>query len=67
MKQTITAPWDGRALGEVELADETIAERAIVAAERAFDAVRAMPTHARRDALRKSRRRSPRAPSSSPS
>ncbi len=53
MKQTITAPWDGRALGEVELADETIAERAIVAAERAFDAVRAMPTHARRDALRK--------------
>ena len=53
MKQTITAPWDGRALGEVELADDTTAERAIVQARRAFDAVRAMPTHARRDALRK--------------
>ena len=53
MKQTITAPWDGRALGEVELADEGAAERAIVGAEKAFDAVRAMPTHARRDALRK--------------
>jgi acyl-CoA reductase-like NAD-dependent aldehyde dehydrogenase len=53
MRQTIHAPWDGRALGEVELATEETAERAIGRAEKAFGAVRAMPTHARRDALRK--------------
>ncbi|HEY1957506.1 MAG TPA: aldehyde dehydrogenase family protein [Polyangiaceae bacterium] len=53
MRQTITAPWDGRALGEVELADDAAAECAAVASVKAFEAVRAMPTHARRDALRK--------------
>jgi len=53
MAQIIHAPWDGAPLGEVELADDTRAERAIVQAQRAFDAVRAMPSHARRDALRK--------------
>jgi len=53
MRQTIRAPWDGRPIGEVELASEDAAERAIVRAQTAFAAVRAMPSHARRDALRK--------------
>lgn len=50
---TIIAPWDGRALGQVELVDAAGAERAVVRAEKAFAAVRAMPAHARRDALRR--------------
>jgi len=53
MRKTVTAPWDARTLGEVDLADEPAAERAIDASVKAFDAVRAMPAHARRDALRK--------------
>ena len=53
MAQTIRAPWDGAPLGEVTLADEARAERAIAHAQRSFDAIRAMPSHARRDALRK--------------
>ena len=53
MRQTIHAPWDGAPLGDVELADAAKAERATLNAVKAFDAVRAMPSHARRDALRK--------------
>jgi acyl-CoA reductase-like NAD-dependent aldehyde dehydrogenase len=49
----VRAPWDGEVIGEVGLFDATRAERAIVNAEKAFAAVRAMPSHARRDALRK--------------
>jgi acyl-CoA reductase-like NAD-dependent aldehyde dehydrogenase len=52
-KAAIKAPWDGATLDEVTLADGAAAERAIVQAEKAFHAVRAMPSHARRDALRK--------------
>jgi len=53
MRQTISAPWDGEKLGEIDLADDARAERAIEDAASAFRAVRAMPSHARRDALRK--------------
>src|ERR1700729_3707681 len=53
MRQTIFAPWDGHALGEVELADEKEADRAIENASKAFDAMHAMPSHSRRDALKK--------------
>ncbi len=53
MQQVIRAPWDGAALGEIELADDASAERAVMRAEQAFSVVRAMPSHARRDALRK--------------
>ena len=53
MSQIIRGPWDGAPIGEIELCDESRAERAIANAEEAFDAVRAMPSHARRDALRK--------------
>jgi acyl-CoA reductase-like NAD-dependent aldehyde dehydrogenase len=52
MRRTVRAPWDDEPLGEVELAGEPAAEQAIARAQKAFDAVRAMPTHARRDALR---------------
>ncbi|HEY2369809.1 MAG TPA: aldehyde dehydrogenase family protein [Polyangiaceae bacterium] len=53
MAQTIHAPWDGAPLGEVEIADDARAERSIALAAAAFASVRAMPSHARRDALRK--------------
>jgi acyl-CoA reductase-like NAD-dependent aldehyde dehydrogenase len=53
MQTTIKAPWNGEALGEITLADAAAAERATSDAVRAFGAVRAMPSHARRDALRK--------------
>jgi glyceraldehyde-3-phosphate dehydrogenase (NADP+) len=49
----VAAPWDGQVLGEVELASDARAEKAVIDSQRAFDAVRAMPGHARRDALRK--------------
>ncbi len=49
----VRAPWDGQTLGEVELADAACAERAVVNARRAYDAIRAMPSWRRRDALRK--------------
>jgi acyl-CoA reductase-like NAD-dependent aldehyde dehydrogenase len=49
----VKAPWDGETLGEVVLADQSAAERAIARAKTAFEAVRAMPSHAKRDALRK--------------
>jgi glyceraldehyde-3-phosphate dehydrogenase (NADP+) len=52
MQSTVHAPWSGEPLGEVTLADEGAAERAVLAAQRAFAAVRAMPSHARRDGLR---------------
>jgi acyl-CoA reductase-like NAD-dependent aldehyde dehydrogenase len=50
--QPVRAPWDHAVIGEVELADDASAERVIVDAERASKAVRAMPSHARRDGLR---------------
>lgn len=53
MAQIVHAPWDGAPLGEVELANDARAERAIAESQRAFDGVQAMPSHARRDALRK--------------
>ncbi len=53
MLQTIHGPWDGAPLGDVELADDARAESGAIAAQRSFDAIRAMPSHARRDALRK--------------
>ncbi len=52
-KVAVKAPWDGETLGEVVLADQAAADRAVVQAKKAFEAVRAMPSHARRDALRK--------------
>jgi len=52
-KASIKAPWDGEVIGEIDLADDDARERAVVRAQQAFASVRAMPGHARRDALRK--------------
>jgi acyl-CoA reductase-like NAD-dependent aldehyde dehydrogenase len=52
-KLAVHDPWTGDRLAEVTTADAAHAERAVQAAVVAFQAMRALPSYARRDALRK--------------
>lgn len=47
----VTRPWDGRAIGRIELATERDLDRAIAGAKNAFGVMRDLPTHRRRAIL----------------
>ena len=47
----VTRPWDGRAIGRIELATERDLDRAIAGAKNAFGVMRDLPTHLRRAIL----------------
>jgi acyl-CoA reductase-like NAD-dependent aldehyde dehydrogenase len=51
--RTVTAPWDGAALAEVAMATPRELDEAIGAAERAFEGLRKLPSHARSSLCRR--------------
>src|SRR5580700_4964813 len=46
-------PWTGDRIASVTMADAPRAELAVLAAREAFEAMRALPSHSRRDMLRR--------------